>query len=484
MKKSQKLTHLRATGTTSEFCCVPLCSVTSRYNKVLSFFSFPANEELRRQWILAVRRENLTIKGHTRVCSRHFKPEDIGHGMGRRRLKKGAVPALFEWNNFSLPLPRPGVWERMQRPPPLEDSEKEENTAACTARITPALKDHDYVDAPEPAVVDLVLEANETLREELRQLQEQVESLTVRQRFGIYRFAASDKDIRFFTRFASYECLMRFWTMIEPSLPSMVSVHQGQRGTALDSTPTTRSLLPIDEFFMFLNYLALGSKQRDLADRYGVHQSTVSRIITTWSNFLFTVLGSIRIWIPEEQIQKNLPADFKDYPDTTVILDCTELRCQCPSSPLLQSEVFSSYKSHCTLKGLIGMAPHGAVTFVSGLYTGSISDEQITRESGLLALLKPGMAVMVDRGFLIDDVVPCRVYKAAFLSGRSQVSAVDETQATARLRLHVERLILRVKEHKLFDSEIPGGVFGIISQLYTVACLLTNYEDGPLVKAG
>ncbi|XP_037551174.1 uncharacterized protein LOC119427608 [Nematolebias whitei] len=395
-------------------------------------------------------------------------------------LKKGAVPALFEWNNYSLPPPRPAVWERRKRPPP-EDSEEEDNTTASVDTH----KDHDYAASPDPAVVDSVLEENNNLREEVRQLREQVESLTLRQRFGIHRFASSDKDIRFFTRFASYDLLMHFWGMIEPSLPSMVSVRQGQRGTALDSTPSTCTLQPIDEFFMFLNYLALGSKQRDLADRYGVHQSTVSRIITTWSNFLFTVLGSIRIWIPEEHIRKHLPADFKHYPDTTVILDCTELRCQCPSSPLLQSEVFSSYKSHCTLKGLIGIAPHGAVTFISGLYAGSISDKQITRESGLITLLKPGMAVMVDRGFLIDDIVPCKVYRPAFLSGRSQMSAEDvrETQDIARLRVHVERLIRRVKEHKLLDSEIPLGVFGIINQLFTVACLLTNYENGPLVKA-
>lgn len=95
------------------------------------------------------------------------------------------------------------------------------------------------------------------------------------------------------------------------------------------------------------------------------------------------------------------------------------------------------------------------------------------------------MAVMVDRGFLIDDIVPCKIYRPAFLSGRSQMSAgeVRETQAIACLRVHVERLIRRVKEHKFFDSEIPLRLFGSINQLYTVACLLTNFENGPLVKA-
>ena len=39
-----------------------------------------------------------------------------------------------------------------------------------------------------------------SLREEILKLREQVEKLTMKQRFGIDRFAASDKDIRFFTR--------------------------------------------------------------------------------------------------------------------------------------------------------------------------------------------------------------------------------------------------------------------------------------------
>uniref|UniRef100_A0A3B5PTA1 THAP domain-containing protein 1 n=1 Tax=Xiphophorus maculatus TaxID=8083 RepID=A0A3B5PTA1_XIPMA len=106
------LSAVGSTGTTTEFCCVPLCPVSSRCNKFLSFFSFPADEELRKQWIVAIRRADLAIKAHTRVCSRHFKPEDIKEPeteMGRRRLKKGAVPALFETerncNRFLNPNP-------------------------------------------------------------------------------------------------------------------------------------------------------------------------------------------------------------------------------------------------------------------------------------------------------------------------------------------------------------------------------------------
>ncbi len=90
-------------------------------------------------------------------------------------------------------------------------------------------------------------------------------------------------------------------------------------------------------------------------------------------------------------------------------------------------KTFSAHKSHCTLKGLLGVAPHGAVTFISPLYAGSISDEQIMREFGILSLLRPpGMAIMVDRGFLVDDIVPCKIYRP--------VCEVRDTQAIARLK--------------------------------------------------
>ena len=55
------------------------------------------------------------------------------------------------------------------------------------------------------------------------------------------------------------------------------------------------------------------------------------------------------------------------YSDTQVIIDCTEMRCQTPPSLLLQSEMLSQYKSHTTLKGMIGVSPNGAVTFLSWL---------------------------------------------------------------------------------------------------------------------
>lgn len=118
-----------------------------------------------------------------------------------------------------------------------------------------------------------------------------------------------------------------------------------------------QSLHPIDELFLFLMYLAAGLKEKDQANRFSAHQSTVSRIISTWTNFLYTLLGSMGIWVEKEDVRANLAEVFQDFPDTQVTVDCTQLKCQTPSSLLLQIELYSNFKSHCTMKGLIGMPP-------------------------------------------------------------------------------------------------------------------------------
>uniref|UniRef100_A0A8C7WP63 THAP domain-containing protein 1 n=1 Tax=Oryzias sinensis TaxID=183150 RepID=A0A8C7WP63_9TELE len=93
--------------------------VKCKYNSLLSFHTFPSDAEIRRKWLVAIRRDKFTVTPHTRVCSRHFNKDDVREPLsetGRRLLNKGAVPALFEWNNFTLPTSRPGVWERRERP--------------------------------------------------------------------------------------------------------------------------------------------------------------------------------------------------------------------------------------------------------------------------------------------------------------------------------------------------------------------------------
>lgn len=129
---------------------------------------------------------------------------------------------------------------------------------------------------------------------------------------------------------------------------------------------------------------------------------------------------------------------------------------------------------------------HGALTFVSSLYTGCMSDVEITKLSGLLNLLDQGDSIMADKGFVLNKVLEgtgISINTPPFLMSQGQftLQEVEETQAIAKLRIHIERHIRRVKEFHIFDGVIPLSMVGTINQIWTVANLLTLFR-GPLVK--
>lgn len=148
-----------------------------------------------------------------------------------------------------------------------------------------------------------------------------------------------------------------------------------------------------------------------------------------------------------------MPCKFKeDFPNTIVILDGTELKLEKPSSLRSQSQCYSDYKSATTLKGLVGVDPRGSFMFISMLYSGPISDKEITIQSGLLEhqqLLDCGHlrvedGVMVDKGFLIREEIEklgLKLFIPPFAPGSAQMSAGDVamTRKIAKHRVHVER---------------------------------------------
>ena len=202
---------------------------------------------------------------------------------------------------------------------------------------------------------------------------------------------------------------------------------------------------------------------------------------------MYLKFAQIHIWPSREAVTKSMPEVFKDkYLSTRVIIDCTEIKCEMPSSLLLNTELFSSYKNHTTLKGLIGIAPNGAVTFISQLYTGSISDREIVIRSGFLAQeFSEGDSVMADKGFTIQDLLPLRTSLniPPFLGQFEQMSPenVIRTQQIASVRIHVERAINRIKNYRIWNGVIPLSLFGLVNQMWSICSFLSNVQD-PLIS--
>ncbi|CAN7984410.1 unnamed protein product [Ixodes hexagonus] len=122
---------------------------------------------------------------------------------------------------------------------------------------------------------------------------------------------------------------------------------------------------------------------------------------------MYIRLSELPLWPSRSVIDRNMREAFKEkYSKTRVIIDATELKCEVPSSFLLQSDTFSPYNSSNAFKGLVGISPDGLITFVSSLALGCISDKGLVRKSGFLSLpIEEGDVVMADKGLNIGDLL-------------------------------------------------------------------------------
>ncbi|XP_056123115.1 uncharacterized protein LOC130101424 [Rhinichthys klamathensis goyatoka] len=384
-------------------CSVPQCSNSKQKQPYLSFHGYPLNEDQKKKWVIAIRRnEGSTFviwRGSTYVCSQHFTAVD--YIPGSSRLKVGAIPSRFPWNNFYVPPQRLSAFERsavrlgvdvrvQEQPVVSEDAPNESSH----------VEEHDYAARPPAGALDEALQYIEELEARLQKMSLEKQAI-------MSRFCVSDHTIKYYTKFPSQEVFQVFWESVCPSASNLVYWTKAQRmGQEASPSPSpARKIQLIDELFMYSCRVAAGLREQVIADIFGVSVATVSRAIITWANYLFFVLGSVPIWMSKQQICFSMPKKYSLFcPNLRVILDCTEIRCESPTSLTLHSEIFSSYKSTTTFKGLVGVAPCGAMTFISQLYTGSISDKEITKKSGILDLLEPGDEVMADKGFTIDDL--------------------------------------------------------------------------------
>ncbi|XP_067663524.1 uncharacterized protein [Haliotis asinina] len=265
-----------------------------------------------------------------------------------------------------------------------------------------------------------------------------------------------------------------------PSKPRPPPRHR-QADRQKSSRGPSRLLSLYEEFIITLMRLRRANDVEQLSDLFGVSNSHISRIFNTWINLMCKELCFLIKWPPTRQVKHNLPKCFKYFPNTKAVIDCTEFLLQKPSIPSSQRVTLSFYKHRNTLKCLVTCSPKGSFTFVSKLWSGSISDRKIVQQSGFLDLLSEHDDIMADRGFLIRDLL---AFKKATLNippfshGRQLSSvAVIKTRRIASARIHVERAIGRLKEYKLLQGVIPLKMKGSLCQCVSVAASLCNLDN-------
>ncbi|XP_014863599.1 PREDICTED: uncharacterized protein LOC106930517 isoform X1 [Poecilia mexicana] len=298
------------------------------------------------------------------------------------------------------------------------------------------------------------------------------------------RWCLSDEDFKYFTRFPSKDVFYVFWASVEPSASMSAYWSEANRIAALPEAAnlelTPEHELPlIDEFFMFCLHLSAGMKDRVLAGMFGVSRLRVIQTIVTWSNYLYLVLGSVRIWMTRAQVRKTMAPIIRQYClCTRVILACAELRCEIGEMKT-SSETLLCKRKCVTYKALVGIAPCGFITFVSKLFSDSISNDELTRLSGILKLLEPGDEVIAPKNFCIDNLLKNVGAKlVAFPVSSEDGISSNQRRARSVARLHalVEYVIKRIKGNKLLDSTIPYTLAGTVNQIWSCCCFMANYR--------
>ena len=246
---------------------------------------------------------------------------------------------------------------------------------------------------------------------------------------------------------------------------------------------------PFQQLLLTLMCLRVNVSGQDLAYRFNVYSSTVSRTFTHVLEVMYHRLKPLIFWPDRDNLRKTLPMDFRKYcPSCVVIVDCFEIIIhERPTNLLSRAQTYSSYKHHNTVKYLIGITPQGTVSFISDGWGGRVNDKHITENCGILI---PGDTVLADRGFDIQDSVGiycARVAIPAFTRGKKQLTGIDveQTRRIANIRIHVERVIGLIRQKYTFLSgTLPidfithksNGV-PMIDSIVVVCCALVNLCD-------
>ena len=416
-----------------DHCAVFGCNNDRRYPEkqfvcshvgLLRFYS-PLNAKDKSKWQKLLNRKDFKVTGSTKVCSNHF--------VSGYRSKDCPDPTIYLkgyeiQNTKKRPAPRERsdvLPRRKRKRIKSTESDKSDISICSTAK-------HDKDD-------ESVVISEECCYIEKGNSSENIEPVIIGPE---QQPAVSDKDDSLLFEDDNKECfcdgdlnaLKRRLLIQQATDPQKCYRYTGLSKEKLDlvfrlievkaknlrywkgsiDTPPSRSLkrghIPrlltcYEEFILTLVRTRKGFDVAFMADTFGISTSQVSRIYNTWVIFLANELSFLVPWPRKGEIKEKLPKRFKKFKNLRIIIDCAEFFIQKPKIPESQKITWSSYKHWNTAKLLVGITPTGVISFIPPLWTGSISDKEIVRNSGLVNLLEEGDAVMADKGFLVRDLL-------------------------------------------------------------------------------
>lgn len=239
--------------------------------------------------------------------------------------------------------------------------------------------------------------------------------------------------------------------------------------------------------FLTLKKIRTGHSFTILGDDFGISESYSSKIFAKSLPLISKYFRKCIFSPGTDTVVLNLPLAFRArYRNVFSIIDCLEIEIEKPSDAFKQSLTWSEYKKCNTIKYLISCTPDGIINFISTGFGGRTSDAIIVEYSGFLNILPPNISVMADRGFKhIEHLLVAKnskLIRPPSVSSNTKPSKAEvlETKRIASLRIHVERVIRRLREFAFLVPHacIDNKLIPYTDQIIKIVCGLINLQSG------
>ncbi|XP_011859108.1 PREDICTED: uncharacterized protein LOC105556620 [Vollenhovia emeryi] len=248
--------------------------------------------------------------------------------------------------------------------------------------------------------------------------------------------------------------------------------------------------IPTDHIKLIFMKIRKNDTFRRLGDQFGLSAAGASKIFNRNVQKIAHVLQTLIYCPSKDSLKEALPIPFRlNFSNVAGIIDCFEIQIEKPSNALHQALTWSEYKKCNTIKYLICISPDGFIIFISGGYGGRVSDVELFEKSVIMSILPEKSALMADRGF---KQIQCILHKKHIELVRppsvstQQKSTKEEvllTKRIASLRIHVERVIRRIREFSILEphATIDHYTMPYIESVVKIAASLINLQE-PVIK--
>ena len=349
------------------------------------FFSIPKRCQVAYSMGMPHRPENFTPTSSSYVCSRHFTEADLYVPITdtpalfkKRCLRQGAIPSV----NLQG-APNEQVVKRSVR---LSSTLK--SKAAAAAVEEECIAEANNYAAEQFSETSVLPKGNvsEITGDEAYNVKDLLEKITRLDKMRFCYKNLSDFDVKTYTGI-DRSVFQGIVTTIEKFSP-----------LNLWSGFPVKSICLEDQLLILLLRLRLDLPYFDLASRYSVSETTIKNIVMIYLYAMHEIffVGMMGELPSQEKNKYCLPGSFGDITTCKIIIDCTEFRIASPRKDLAAASAsYSNYKQYLTAKYLIGVAPNGAIPFVSNGFPGGVSDKVITSDSGVISHLQVSQMINV-----------------------------------------------------------------------------------------